>query len=169
METTRHIRRVTWVFVAFTLLFIASTYFVQRRIETRISEPLPAVAKIYLTSPMSPLDNPILCPGDTLQFSLLLDVTRATVADIDSVVRRSESNALMIPSVTVRTIYDIEENVPLASSWIVPKRLPALFAEPERDWLPGQYRHVIAITNKSGNRDASVVSINFRIAENCKG
>ena len=112
-------------------------------------------------------DNPLLCPGDILRYTLTLDIQEPAVVTVDFNIRNLDEKRIEIPSSTVRVIYDTPGTITLPASWIVPLRLPETVTRSERLWQPGQYRGLIAITAVEGDREASVISIDFRIAENC--
>lgn len=165
-RTDRHIVRLIWVFAVASLLTMVASLLIQQRVERRIGEPAPAVV---LVSVLPAEDNPLLCPGETLRYLLTLNIQEPSVVEIDTAVRNMDTMVTVIPSVTRRAIYDAAGIAALPGNYEIPALMPATNTRPEAPWLPGQYRRLIAVTGVEGDKRASVVSLNFRIADNCRG
>lgn len=159
-----------WSLVLFGLamaaLSVGISSFYQYRIETRINAPHPAVVNLSLTNTET---NPLLCPGDTLQYELTITIDEPSVVDSDSVVRNLDTRRTEILSNTVRNIYEEPGIIVIASNWTLPDMLPATSTRPERPWTAGRHRRLIAITGVEGDNRASVVHVDFIVSAQCPG
>lgn len=153
---------VTFLLVV-TLLLVAQSW-LNAQLDSYRGEPAPAVVTLAVT----PVEiNPALCPGDVLRYDITLNVREPSVAEIDWNIRNLDTDRTEVQSETVRTIYERAGVIRSQVSWQIPARLPATNTRPERPWVPGQYRRLIALTGIEGLLRASVISIDFRIKDNC--
>lgn len=163
-ETNRHINRATWVFVIFAMLFMSASIYIQQRIEQRINEPAPPVVSLAVSMPV---ENPTLCPGDTLDYSLTITINEPSVTEIDTIVRNLDTGRTEWYGQTTRNIYEAAGQLTTETQWTIPLLLPATLTRPERQWAAGSYKRNIAVTGIEGEKRASVVSVPFMLASDC--
>lgn len=167
-RTSRHIVRATRVFLLMGVLLLIGQVIFQRRVESRIGQPLDAVVQMAAIIVEPTQANPILCPGDTLRYELALQILEPSVVDLDTSVRNLDTLLTVIPSETRRIIYDQAGEARLPASWRIPLVIPASGSQMMRPWVPGQYRRMVALTGVEGAKKASVVTVDFRIGTECK-
>lgn len=156
-------RRIIIFLIAFVGYAVWSTI-LQQRIESRIGQPLPAVVHLLIAAKD---ENPVLCPGDTLEYTVSRDVDdffvgRAVVVVKNAVTERQEMSG------GTDVIYDVGQ-VTLSSNWQIPALLPATLTKPVRPWMVGQFKREIAIASYGANYDTEPAFVNFRIGQNCPG
>lgn len=149
VEAGRKLDRSLRIFLIGSLLIVAANFVINR----------------YFVPEQA---NPLLCPGDPLNYQIDLDIREPSVVEIDSSVRNMDTLNTEVPSTTTRAIYAQAGLVSEQSVWKVPARLPATNTRPARAWRPGQYRLLIAVTGVEGDKRASVGVVEFRIGANCR-
>lgn len=168
LESNKRLRNATVIFIASAIVFIifqlVISEFQQRRITDSLGRPLPALVDLDLTTD---IDNPSLCPGEKLTYTLTLDISTPTVVDIDASVKSVDTQRTVISSITVRNIYDEAGKMVIQSDFTLPRVLPATANRPEQFWTSGQYKRLLSVMSVEGDRKASVVSIPFIVDEDC--
>ncbi len=159
-----HLRISTFGFLASFALFFLLNLWVQSGLETRMREPSPSDVDLSVV-PL--LDNPILCPGDTLEYTVTATVKGPAVVDSDAVIRNLDESRAEIFSNTLRNLYAAPSELETNVRWKIPDMLPASLTRPERLWKPGNYRRVIAITNAANITLPSFAQVDFRIGDQC--
>lgn len=167
-EANRRANVAMFIFVIAFILFVISQVFLadyqQKQLKVQLESLSPSVA--LLTAEL-PVRNPIVCPGDTLNYLLTIEVDAPTIVDIDAVVRSNETNLTVLAAPTLRTIYDQSGTIVIQSSWGIPDKLSPVATFPEQLWRAGDYRRVVSVMSTEGDRAASFVSIPFRIGRSC--
>ncbi len=149
---------------AVTLLIAFTSYWSQKHIESLIGAPLPALVHLDITSEV---DNPILCPGDTLKYTVSRDVKDFFTGRAVVVVKNLDSGRQEM-SDGVDVIWDANQAT-LSSNWTLPDMLPATLTKPERAWQAGQYEREIAVASYGSSYKIEPAIVRFRVAGNCAG
>lgn len=164
-RTNKHIGRAMAVFVvAMSAIFIWNALGQQRLLE-RMGQPLPAVVHLIVTTDTP---NALVCPGDTLHYTVTRDVDVFMVGRAVSVVKSGDKLGQLEMSTALDTILDVGQ-VTLSSDWKLPLRLPSTTVRVERPWRAGQYVREIAIASYGGGYEVEPTYIPFRIGANCPG
>jgi len=159
-----HFRISTFGFLAGFAIFFFFNMWLQSGLEARMREPGPSTVNLGVV-PL--LDNPILCPGDTLEYTVTVVVNGPAVVDSDAVIRNLDESRTEIFSQTMRNLYAAPSQLETRSRWKIPDMLPASGTRPERLWKPGNYRRVLAITNVANITLPSIEKVDFRIGTAC--
>ncbi len=154
----------TFGFLAAFVLFFLVNLWVQSGLEGRMREPAPSTINLSIV-PL--LDNPMLCPGDTLEYTVTAIVNGPAVVDADAVIRNLDESRTEIFSNTQRNLYGTPSKLVTRSHWKIPDMLPASILSAEHQWKPGNYRRVIAITNVANITLPSIAHVDFRIGNQC--
>jgi hypothetical protein len=139
-------------FVAVLILqAIGLTYYL------RNVQPPPSPSVLELTPHLILLPNPDLCPGDVIEYEILLTVMEPSIIEADISIINSD---------TGNTIAGTEFSVPArprdkAESLTVPIR----YTVPELP--PGNYRRVTGVSPKNRGAETSFASVPFSIRRDC--
>ncbi len=165
-QATRKRDRIEFYLTLSVLVFICATvsYWSQQHIEKTLTQPLSPLVHLGIASTV---DNPILCPGDTLQYLVSRNVTDFFAGRVVVVVKNMDTSRQEI-SDGVDVIWDANQAT-LSSNWQIPLMLPATLTKPERAWRAGQYEREIAVTSYGANYKIEPAVIKFQISGNCAG
>lgn len=165
-EAARKSRNNTRILFVCVVLYFATSMWLQSSFVQELSQPPDPAVTITLTSA---LDNPVLCPGETMTYEVVLTIVDAAVVESDQSVLNLDTRRTEIFSDTARLIHSEPGSAPVVTNWTLPYMLPAAAGRPERPWQAGQYRRSIAITNVTVNSKPQIVNLDFRIDDNCAG
>lgn len=124
--------------------------------------PLMEYTKAFASGPTA------LCPGDTLHYTLELEVHGAGVFEINqSIWRVTPPQTVVFSQTPRRAIYTEAVSFVSERHFILTPTYPdADTGEPMR-WKPGQYEMHRSISTTSRNTEPSIVSIPFSVKSDC--
>lgn len=151
------------MFMAFVLITLAYNSLLFWRVTSPdvVAPPLMQFTRVDVTGPTA------LCPGETLTYSIELEVDGAGVFDIDVSVWRITPPTVALFSDTRRIVFPGPTAYALDRGWTVPDFYSsAVDGSPER-WAAGAYvrRHAISTTSRS--TEPSIIAIPFSIRSDC--
>lgn len=108
-----------------------------------------------------------ICPGDTIRYSVALDVDDSGVLIVDNTAWQLDPLRILYDAPPRRVVVSGDTDLPLYTQF----HLPDMYIDPETGdpvpWLPGYYALNSAISTSSRATVPQIVTIPFSIREDC--
>lgn len=160
-ESSRHIRIASW----FLILAAVSTLALNASVFGWAIYRASTMPTVVLSQPV--IAGPTaLCPGETLDYSFIMSVSRAALVELKTSVQRLEPGTRISYARLQEFDFDEATDMNFVRHWVVPNGYADPVTGQEITWPPGDYAQ-ITIANVAGRGDTSEIQVGFSIREDC--